>query len=215
MTLQAAFRSPRGRRTAFIPLLILLLLPALPASAAQSAATDGRLEKTCRLNGITEEEPVGRIRLAFARAVEAGVPEAELHPFLEEILRHRLDCGQAVRVLTVTSELRRRGLPYYVVFSKVREGMAKEAPPARVADVAEAKLTTLSASRDVLESLRAMGYRVRDFQNAAMVLSSYIEKGYTVSEIVSQIGEKGIQGAGFAALSGLVEKTVKRKERRP
>jgi hypothetical protein len=31
--------------------------------------------------------------------------------------------------------------------------------------------------------------------------------------VVSQIRKKGIEGAGFAALSGVMEKPVKRKER--
>ena len=99
------------------------------------------------------------------------------------------------------------------MFSKVREGVAKEAAPALVVEAAESKLKTLSESRDVLKSLEANGYRILDFQNAAVIVSSYIEKGYTSDEIVSQIRKKGIQGAGFAALSGVVERKVKRKER--
>jgi hypothetical protein len=58
-----------------------------------------------------------------------------------------------------------------------------------------------------------MGYSILDRQNAAVVVSSYIEKGYSGGEIVSQIGKKGIQGAGFAALSGVMEKPVKPKAR--
>jgi hypothetical protein len=115
-----------------------------------------------------------------------------------------------VRVLDVTARLRKADLPYYVVFSKVREGVAKEAPPARVVEAAEAKFKTLSESRDVLLSLGSLGYSVRDPQNAAVVVSSYIERGYAPAEIVTQIRNKGIQG-GFAALSGVVENPVKRK----
>ena len=117
-----------------------------------------------------------------------------------------------VRVLDVTTHLRQADLPYFVVFSKVREGVAKEAPPTRVVEAAEAKYKTLSESRDVLNSLGSMGYSIRDPQNAAVVVSSYIEKGYSAEEIVSQIGKKGIVGGGFSALSGVVEKPVKRKE---
>jgi len=95
----------------------------------------------------------------------------------------------------------------------VREGVAKEAPPALVVEAAEAKFKTLSESRDVLKSLGSLGYSIRDRQNAAVVVSSYIEKGYSAGEIVSQIRNKGIQGAGFAALTGVVEMPVKRKDR--
>jgi hypothetical protein len=55
-----------------------------------------------------------------------------------------------------------------------------------------------------------MGYSILDYQNAAVVVSSYIEKGYTAEEMVAQIRNKGIQGAGFAALSAMVEKPMKR-----
>lgn len=197
-------------RIRLIPVVatLLLCLSAPAASLAQKS-----IDSLCRVHGISGESDIARIRKAYLAAVQAGIPEAELEPFTEDILRHKLDCGQMVRVIEASTRLRKQGLPYFVVFSKVREGVAKEAPPARVVEAAESKLNSLSESRDVLESLGSMGYRIRDYQNAAVVLSSYIEKGYSGSEIVSQIGNKGIQGAGFAALSGMIEKPVRRKGR--
>jgi hypothetical protein len=188
-------------------LLLALLASAMPAFAQKT------IEDLCRTHGIGEEGNIRRIERAYVSAVQSGIPEDVIMPFIEDILRHKLDCGQMVRVLEVTTRLRKEDLPYFVVFSKVREGVAKEAPPARVVEAAEAKFKTLSESRDVLRSLDSMGYSIIDRQNAAVVVSSYIEKGYSGGEIVSQIRNKGIQGAGFAALSGVVEKSVKRKER--
>jgi hypothetical protein len=203
--------TPGGRRL-FAPALLLAIL-AGGISAPFPAFAQKSVEALCKIRGIDTESDLGRIRKAYSRALKAGIPEIQLQPFVEDILLHKLDCGQVVRVLEVSTELRRKGLPYFVVFSKVREGMVKEAPPALVVEAAETKLNSLSESRDVLESLKTMGYRVRDFQNAAVVLSSYIEKGYTGPDIVTRIGTKGLQGAGFTALSGLVEKPVRRKER--
>ncbi|GAB4236568.1 MAG: hypothetical protein OHK0028_13490 [Deltaproteobacteria bacterium] len=194
---------------AAMPLFGLLLLLAAPAAAHAQKAIDD----LCRTHGVGAEGDIRRIEQAYVAAVRAGIPEDVLLPFVEDILRHKLDCGQMVRVLDVSTRLRQADLPYFVVFSKVREGVAKEAPPARVVEAAEAKFKTLSESRDVLKSLGLMGYSVIDRQNAAVVVSSYIEKGYPGGEIVSQIRKKGIAGAGFAALSGVVEKPVKRKER--
>lgn len=194
---------------AAMPLFGLLLLLAAPAAAHAQKAIDD----LCRIHGVGAEGDIRRIEQAYVAAVRAGIPEDVLLPFVEDILRHKLDCGQMVRVLDVSTRLRQADLPYFVVFSKVREGVAKEAPPARVVEAAEAKFKTLSESRDVLKSLGLMGYSVIDRQNAAVVVSSYIEKGYPGGEIVSQIRKKGIAGAGFAALSGVVEKPVKRKER--
>lgn len=171
------------------------------------------VDRLCRLHGIGQEEHIVKIKQAYVEAVSSGISDEELLPFVEDILKHKLDCAQMVRVLSVGTQLRREGLPYFIVFSKVREGVAKEAAPALVVEAAESKLKTLTASRDVLRSLQSAGYRVLDFQNAAVIVSSYIEKGYSSSEIVSQIGKKGIQEAGFAALSGVVERNVKRKER--
>ncbi len=187
---------------------LLLLACAAPAALAQKT-----VEEICATHGMDGRENIRRIEQAYVEAVQSGISEEELLPFVEDTLRHKLDCGQMVRVLIVTTRLRSEDLPYFVVFSKVREGVAKEAPPALVVEAAEAKYRTLSESRDVLESLGSLGYRVRDFQNAAVVVSSYIEKGYTPAEIVSQVRNKGIQGAGFAALSGVVEKPARRKER--
>jgi hypothetical protein len=206
--------NPRGRSGSPPPILVVsILLAGFLATTAMPAAAQKSVESLCRTSGIETEGDLSRIRKAYAGAIRAGIPEAQLQPFIEDILLHKLDCGQVVRVLDVTTQLRRKGLPYFVVFSKVREGMVKEAPPAQVVEAAESKLNSLSASRDVLESLKTMGYRVRDFQNAAVVLSSYIEKGYTGPDIVTRIGTKGIEGAGFTALSGMVEKPVRRKER--
>ena len=195
------------RRSARVVFSVLLLLAtAVPASAQRT------INDLCRTHGVGEEANIRRIEQAYVAAVQAGISEDVLLPFVEDILRHKLDCGQMVRVLDVTTNLRQADLPYFVVFSKVREGVAKEAPPTRVVEAAEAKYKTLSESRDVLVSLGSIGYRVLDRQNAAVVVSSYIEKGYSGDEIVSQIGKKGIVGGGFAALSGVVEKPVKRKE---
>ena len=197
-----------GRRAARLLFCLLVLLVAPPAAHAQKTIDD-----LCRTHGIGAEGDIRQIEQAYVAAVRAGIPEDVLLPFVEDILRHKLDCAQMVRVLDVSTRLRRADLPYFVVFSKVREGVAKEAPPARVVEAAEAKYKTLSESRDVLKSLGSMGYGILDPQNAAVVVSSYLEKGYSGGEIVSQIRQKGIQGAGFAALSGVVEKPVKRKER--
>ncbi|HQT98659.1 MAG: hypothetical protein ACYC47_09740 [Desulfobacteria bacterium] len=196
------------RRTARVLFSVLLLLAAAAPTFAQKTIDD-----LCRTHDVGGEANIRRIERAYVAAVRAGIPEDVLLPFVEDILRHKLDCGQMVRVLDVTTRLRQADLPYFVVFSKVREGVAKEAPPARVVEAAEAKFKTLSESRDVLLSLGSMGYGILDRQNAAVVVSSYIEKGYSGGEIVSQIGKKGIVGGGFAALSGVVEKPVKRKER--
>lgn len=199
-------RPRSGGALAFF-LLFSMALP-LPVHAQATG-----IEDLCRLHGVVGEGDLSRIRVAYVEAVQTGIAEDELLPFLEDILRHRLDCGQMVRVLSVTAMLRREDLPYFAVLSKVREGVIKEAPPALIVEAAEAKFKTLSASRDVLESLRLLGYSVRDNMNASIVVASYIEKGYAPEEIVSQIRNKGVRGSGFAALSGILEKPVKRKDR--
>ncbi|MBI5904142.1 MAG: hypothetical protein HZB86_01085 [Deltaproteobacteria bacterium] len=191
----------------FFAALAVIWLVAVPPAGAQLTGIDD----LCRLHGIGDDESIVRIRTAYLQAMETGISEEILFPFVEDVLRHKLNCGQMVRVLDVTARLRKADLPYFVVFSKVREGVAKEAPPARVVEAAEAKFKTLSESRDVLKSLGSMGYGIRDPQNAAVVVSSYIERGYAPAEIVTQIRNKGIQGGGFAALSGVLEKPVKRK----
>ncbi len=200
-------------RTASLFVRAAGVLAALSVLGAAAAAQKTSVDALCRVHGVASEESVAKIRAAYGNALSAGISENELYPFMEDILRHRLECGQMVRVLSVMTELRREKLPYFVVFSKVREGVAKGAPPALIVDAAESKLKTLFESRDVLKSLESLGYRVRDFQNAAVIVSSYIEKGYTSGDVVLQVRQKGIKGAGFAALSGVVEKPVKRKER--
>ena len=195
------------RRFARFLVPFLLLASAFPAFAQKT------IDDLCRTHGVGGEENIHRIEQAYVAAVQAGISEDILLPFVEDILRHKLDCGQMIRVLDVTTRLRQADLPYFVVFSKVREGVAKEAPPVRVVEAAEAKYKTLSESRDVLDSLGSLGYSIRDPQNAAVIVSSFIERGYAPAEIVSQIRNKGIQGGGFAALSGVVEKSVKRKVR--
>ncbi len=200
-------------RSVRVSLATAAVCGALLIGAVPLFAQKGTIEELCRLHGVGAEESVQKIKSAYLEAERSGITEDELLPFVEDILKHKLDCGQMVRVLAATTKLRAVGLPYFVVFSKVREGVAKEAPPALVVDAAESKFRTLTEARDVLESLESRGFRVRDFQNAAIIVSSYIDRGYTAGEMVRQIRQKGIQGAGFAALSGVLEKPVKRKER--
>lgn len=189
------------------------LLAAALCLAAPCRGAEGTIGDLCRLHGIRAEGDVARIALAYRDALEAGIPEEELAPFVEDILKHKLDCGQMVKVLSAAADLRREGLPYFVVFSKVREGVAKGAAPAMVVAAAEGKRRTLTSARDVLKSLESSGYRVLDFQNAAVIVGSYLEKGYTPDEVAAQVVRKGIEGAGFAALSGVLEKPMKSEER--
>lgn len=184
---------------------------ALFTGAAPLFAQKTTVEDLCRVNGVGDERDIAKVKRSYGAALKAGISDEELYPFLEDILKHKLDCGQMERVLESTTRLRRERLPYFVVFSKVREGVAKDAPPALVVEAAESKVKTLIASRDVLSSLESSGYRVRDFQNAAVIVSSYLEKGYHPGELVSRIRTKGIAGSGFAALSGVLEKTARRK----
>ena len=197
------FRAPPR----LVPLL-LLLFAASPAWPQKTAIDD-----LCRLHGMNEESSLAQVRKAYSDAVGAGISEEELLPFVEDILIHKLDCGQMIRVLAATEKLRRENLPYFVVFSKVREGVAKEASPALVVEAAESKFRSLSASRGVLLSLKKSGFRILDFQNAAVIVSSYLEKGYSPRELVSEIRTKGIARAGFAALSGVLGTPPKRKDR--
>lgn len=185
----------------------------LALAVSPLAAQKPTVEDLCRLHGVGGEDSIAKVKAAYVEALDAGISEDELYPFVEDILKHKLDCGQMEKVLASTTRLRKGDLPYFVVFSKVREGVAKEAPPALVVEAAESKVKTLFASRDVLSSLAALGYRVRDFQNAAVIVSSYLEKGYSPGELVAGIRNKGIGGGGFAALSAVLDKRVKRKDR--
>jgi hypothetical protein len=196
-------------RPFLLPLLSVLVLLCAWAAPALSR---GDVKELCAFHGIAGAGEKG-VRAAWTRAVRAGIPEGEVTPFLEDLLVHRLDSSQAVRVLDATTRARREGLPYFVVFSKAREGMAKGASPVRVVEAVEAKVESLSASRNVLKSLRSRGYRVLDVQNASIVVSTYLESGYSQEEIVSEIDRKGILGAGFAALSDVVRSPNTRKER--
>lgn len=192
-----------------LPLLAVLALCAWAGPALPKVDVTG----LCERHGLADAPAVKGVRDAWARALGAGIPEREATPFLEDLLVHRLDCRQAVRVLDATTKARKSGLPYFVVISKVREGVAKGASPVLVVEAAEAKVSALSDARDVLKSLRSRGYRVLDFQNASIILSTYVESGYTKEEIISEIDRKGILGAGFAALSDVVRGPNTREER--
>ncbi len=191
----------------------LSIAAALLAGPAPVFAAVAPLDDLCRAQGVGGQDDIAKVNHAYETAVAAGISEAELRPFVIDILKHKLDCGQMERILASTTKLRRAALPYYVVFSKVREGVAKDAPPALVVEAAESKVATLFASRDVLSSLESLGYRVRDFQNAAVIVSSYLEKGYSPKELVSEIRNKGVSRSGFAALSGVLDNPRKRKDR--
>lgn len=192
---------------------ILSLVLAFSVVASSALCQEGPVGNLCRSFGLTASGDVARIQSSYAAAVRAGVPEDEILPFMEDVLRHKLDCYQLVRVLESIGNLRADGLPYKPVMSKVREGIAKEAPPVLVLEASDAKFRSLNLSRNVLKSLGKMGYRVRDFENAVVVVCSYLEKGYTPEEMVSRIGARGVDGVDFSALSGVVEKIEKGKER--
>ena len=195
------------------PVSFLFLALVVLCAWVGPALSRGDVGELCGRHGIGAAGDVREVRDAWTRALRAGIPETEATPFLEDLLAHRLDSRQAVRVLDASAKARKAGLPYFVVFSKVREGMAKGASPVQVVDAAEAKVEALTKARDVLKLLRLRGFRVVDLQNASIIVSTYLESGYSKEEIVSEIDRKGIPGAGFAALSDVVRGPIKRKER--
>jgi hypothetical protein len=180
----------------FFGFLISLLLITTAASAKD-------ISGLCMRAGLTGQE-MERIKVAYLEAVESGIDEGELYAFFEVILNHGLNCSQLVTVLNKSTRLKSGGLPFWPLFSKVREGITKGVPPGKIVQVVDARTNSLSRADEVTSSLRSKGYVIKDYNGAVILISSFIEKGYSSEVIVGRIDQKGIENSGFSGLSEVV-----------
>ncbi len=153
----------------------------------------------CKKAGI-EGKALKSLSSVYDKAVKAGIPEEELYDFFTEIVEYGLGCSQLEEVLEKTIELKKKGLPFAPVFSKVREGMAKGMSPGMIVEVAGERAESIKWASGVIEILKSRGWEVKDYEGAVLLISTYIEKGYKPEEIVERLTNKGIKYAGFTGL---------------
>lgn len=92
-------------------------------------------------------------------AVRAGVPKGEAASILERGLTRRLSPSEIGGLMDLAKEGGQEGLPLRPLLNKIREGLAKGAPPPRIATLGKNIIDDLKASRDIVRHAEKLGLR--------------------------------------------------------
>ncbi len=189
----------RNALTATLSVLVFsAMLSSFPAHARD-------ISGLCFKAGIGGEE-LSLIKAAYVDAVDAGIDEEALYGFFESILGYGLNCPQLVTVLSKSAALRNEGLPFWPLFSKVREGIAKGVPTGKIVVIVDERSNSLSQAARVIRELKQRQYVAKDYEGAVISISSYIEKGYSPDDIVERITTRGLENSGFSGLTAFLGK---------
>jgi hypothetical protein len=99
------------------------------------------------------------LRAKGTEVVRAGVAESEVAGLIQRGVGRGVQPAELVRLLDVVAQAKRQDLPVGPVLDKVKEGLAKRVPPARIAAVTVRLSGELATSRDVVRRGEHNGIR--------------------------------------------------------
>src|SRR5262249_36095129 len=128
-------------------------------AVAQASVKPGGLSQTVEAANLSPEGKA-LLRATGTDVIRAGVAENEVAGLIQRGVGRGVQPAELVRLLDVVAQAKRQGLPVGPVLDKVKEGLAKRVPPARIAGVAERLAGELATSRDLVRRAEQKGIRV-------------------------------------------------------
>jgi hypothetical protein len=144
------------------------------------------LERVISKGMFSADEGV-RLQRAFAAALQAGVGERDALALVEACVSGEFDTPQAMRMLSIVSQLALEHLPVDGFIAKVEEGVSKRVPPDRVVQAAERRSLMLNKAKLLLNSLVLQGLAIDDRDELLGDLAAALEAGRTPEEARSII----------------------------
>ena len=123
----------------------------------------------------------------FRQSVTLGVPEAELADLVGACRRAGFMGEEIARLLALVERAELSGLPHDVLLNKLREGLAKQAPPETIQEALEDKARVLQKAKGVVDTLILEGRIVRDHDFAVKMVADALEAGATPVQLLSSV----------------------------
>src|SRR5215813_214581 len=167
--------------------LIVMTLAVLCASEAiaQPSAKPGELSQAVEAMKLSPEGKA-LLRAKGTEVIRAGVAENEVAGLIQRGVGRGVPPAELVRLLDVVAQAKRQDLPVGPVLDKVKEGLAKRVPPARIAGVAERLAGELATSRDLVRRAEQKGIRVEsrgERERATEAVADALGKGVSPKDL--------------------------------
>jgi hypothetical protein len=143
---------------------------------ATAASRHRGLERILEKSMFTAPE-ADRVRSAVSAALHAGVDDRDTLALSAAAVDGEFEAAQLLRLLSLASQLALEGLPVEGFIAKVEEGVAKQAPPDRVVQVAERRALMLNKAKSILNTLVLQGFAVDDRDELLPDVAAALEAG--------------------------------------
>ena len=175
------------RRFVGIAVLVVMALGTLSVSRpiAQEPAKPGTLSQTLEAASLSPEGKA-LLRAKGVEVVRAGVAEGEVADLIQRGVGRGIQPAELVGLLDVVVQAKRQDLPVRPILDKVKEGLAKRVPPARIAGVASRLSGELATARDLIRRAEREGIRVEtagERQRAMEAVAEAFGKGVPLKEM--------------------------------
>jgi len=188
----ALVRGARGVCSVLVALMLGIALQPCERVFAGSSQVGALSKPTADIAGDEEAQRL------FRQAVSLGVAEGEL----DSLVRGCRDAGftgsEIQRVLRLVAGAKLAGLPHVELLNKLREGLAKGAPPDAVDAALGKKAQSLRKAKGLVDSLIMEGWEAPDYAMAVQMVSDALEGGASPSEILCAVREGKPCGEGIA-----------------
>ena len=165
--------------------LLFLVVAALVVLLVGTAWARGSLrdvEKLLADEGISAGQGAGIARI-YRSALGVDVRGRSLYGLVESCLEGDFDATSIERVLSVVVQLQLSNLPLDDYISKIREGVAKGIPAARILQVAERKALLLKRGGNLLNQIVVAGHEIDDREEILLAVAEALEAGRSEQEI--------------------------------
>src|SRR5712691_6943820 len=175
------------RRLVRIAVLVVMALGALfvNQAIAQESTKPGELSRILEAANLSPEGKA-LLRIKGVEVVRAGVAEGEVAGLIQRGVGRGVQPAELARLLDVVAQAKRQDLPVGPVLDKVKEGLAKRIPPARIAGVASRLSGELATSRELVRRAEREGIRVEaagERERAMEAVTDALGKGVSVKEM--------------------------------
>ena len=170
--------------------VLLGIVLTLGAFAGQVAGeTRNRALERLVSKGMFSADEGARLQRAFAAALQAGVAERDALTLVEACVEGEFDAPQALRMLSIISQLALEHLPVDGFIAKVEDGVSKRVAPDRVVQAAERRGLMLNKAKQILNTLILQGFVIDDRDELLADLAEALEAGRSPSEAEAIISD--------------------------
>jgi hypothetical protein len=123
----------------------------------------------------------------FRQSVVLGVPETELADLVATCQGAGLRGEEISRLLALVARAKLAGLPHEDLLNKLREGLAKGAPPEAVQKALEDKARVLRKAKDLVDTLLLEGWVAHSYDFAVKLVGDALEAGASGAEVLCSV----------------------------